>query len=164
MTTTATPSYGSAGAMTITLASLATSSTLVAGRAGTAADNTSDLAIDAIVQAQIMVGTTPTANTQIELWAYGTADGTVYGGAATGTDANLTPTDKSTMRLLEIIPVPVTTSNVAYISGSHSIQNAFGGTMPRKWGIFVVHNTGVNLNSTGGNHTVKYTVVKYASA
>ena len=164
MTTTATPSYGTATALTITLASLATSAGLTVGRQSTVADNTSDLGIDAIVQAQITVGTTPTANTWIELWAFGTADGTVYGGAAGASDAGLTPTDKSTMRLLEVIPVPVTTSNVAYISGSHSIQNAFGGTMPRKWGVFVTHNTGVNLNATGGNHTVKYTAVKYASA
>jgi hypothetical protein len=36
--------------------------------------------------------------------------------------------------------------------------------MPRKWSVFVVHNTGVALNATGANHEVKHTPVKYESA
>jgi hypothetical protein len=35
--------------------------------------------------------------------------------------------------------------------------------VPEKWGIYVVHNTGVNLHATAGNHEVKYTPVKFES-
>jgi hypothetical protein len=162
--TTASPVYGTAQTLTCTLASLATSSTLVAGRQSAVADNAAtDHALDAIVQAKITVGS-PTANTQIELWAFGTGDGTNYSGGAGASDANLTPTNKTTMRLLEVIPVPNSTANVTYHSGPHSIQNAFGGTMPRKWGVFVVHNTGAALNATAGNHSIQYTPVQVQAA
>lgn len=166
MTVTATPAYQTVVTHTITLASLATSSTLVAGRAGTAIDNAgTDLAIDSLLGGFISVGTTPTANTQIEVWAYGSYDGTSYDGGATGTDAALTPTgSKTLLRLITIIPVVAATSNVKFTFGPFSIAQAFGGTMPRKWGTFVVHNTGVNLNSTAGNHEIKHTPVKYQSA
>lgn len=163
--TTATPVYGTKVTMTITLASLATSSTLTVGRESTAVDNKdTDDAIDALVGGIVTVGTTPTANTQIEIWAYGSYDDTNFSGAATGTDAALTPTAKSTMRLLEVIPNSGTTSNVAYKWGPKSIAQAFGGIVPVQWGIWVTHNTGVNLNSTAGNHEIEYFPVKFESA
>ena len=160
MSTTAKPLYGSVAALTITLASLAASAT--AGRQSTVIDNTTDLAVDAIVQCKITTGTTPTVNTLIEIWAFGTGDGTNYSGGAGASDAGLTPTVKPTMKLLETIQVSAS-SNIAYHSGPHSIQNAFGGTMPRKWGIWVLNNTAVALNSTCGNHVIQYTPVQYQS-
>jgi hypothetical protein len=65
--------------------------------------------------------------------------------------------------LLTIIPT-LATSDVTHTWGPFSVAQAFGGIMPYKWGIYIVHNTGVNLNATGGNHEVKYTSVKYESA
>jgi hypothetical protein len=32
------------------------------------------------------------------------------------------------------------------------LRQAFGGTMPEKCVLFIVHNTGVALNATAGNH------------
>lgn len=163
MTTTATPSYGTSAALTITLASLASDTNLVAGREATAIDNTSDLAIDAVVGGKVTTGTSPTASRQIEVWLIASYDGTSYSGGATGSDANLTPQAKSLLKLLTIIPT-TSTSNQAYTWGGFSVAAACNGVMPKKWSIYIVHNTGVALNATGGNHEVKYTPVKYASA
>lgn len=160
---TATPTYGTPAALTMTLASLSSDTNLVAGRESTAIDNSSVDAIDAIVGGKVTTGTSPTANRQIEVWLYGSYDGTSYSGGATGSDANLTPQAKSLMRLLTVIPTS-STSDQTYTWGPFSVAQAFGGAMPLEWGIYIVHNTGVNLNSTGGNHEVKYTSVKYESA
>jgi hypothetical protein len=159
--TTAAISYGTATAMTITLASLGSSTT--AGRESTVVDNTSTLAIDYIVGGKITTGTTPTANNVIEVWAYGTHDGAEYTGSATGSDAALTPSNKSLLKLIQIIQVTAT-SNVAHIWGPTSVANLFGGVCPSKWGIWVLNTSAVNLNATGGNHEAYYTAVKYTSA
>lgn len=161
---TATPVYGTPTAMTITLASLASDTNLVAGRESTALDQKDTLdAIDVLVGGKVTTGTTPTTGRQIEVWAYGSYDDTEFSGTATGSDANLTPGEKSCMRLLTIIPT-VATSDKAYKWGPYSIAQAFGGAIPVQFGIYIVHNTAVNLNSTGGNHEVVYTTVKYESA
>jgi hypothetical protein len=163
MTTTATPANQSVVTHTITLASLASDANLVAGREGTSIDNNAtDDAIDSVVGGKVTTGTTPTASKQIEIWLAGSYDGTSYSGAATGSDANLTPSEKTLLKLLTIIPT-VNTSDKTYTWGPFSVAQAFGGTMPRKWSVFVVHNTGANLNATGGNHEVKHTPVKYES-
>lgn len=162
---TASPLYGSVSTITMTLASLASDTSLVAGRASTAVDNTTDDAIDALVGGFITTGTTPTASRQIEIWLYGSYDGTEYSGGATGVDANLTPqgSAKSTLRLVTII-LTNATSNQKYTWGPFSVANAFGGVMPPAWGVYIVHNTGVALNATAGNHEVQYRTIKYESA
>jgi len=162
--TTATPVYGTKVTMTMTLASLASDTNLVAGRESTAVDQKdTDDAIDAMVGGTVMTGTSPTAARQIEVWAYASYDDTIFSGGATGSDANLTPSEKTLMVLLTIIPT-VNTSNKAYQWGPFSVAQAFGGNVPVQWGVYIVHNTGVNLNSTGGNHEVEYFPVKYESA
>lgn len=161
---TITPVYGTKGTLTISLASLASDTNLVAGRASTAIDNKdTDDAVDALVGGTITTGTSPTAARQIEVWAYGSYDDTNFSGSATGSDANLTPDEKTNMKLLAIIPT-VNTSNKAYKWGPFSVAQAFGGLLPVQWGIYVVHNTGVALNATAGNHEVEYYPVKFESA
>lgn len=162
--TTASPLYSAVVTHTITLASLATDANLLAGRAGTAIDQKdSDDAIDALVGGRVTTGTSPTAAKQIEIWAYATADDTNFNEAITGTDANKTLVTKTTLRLLTIIPTNAT-SDTAYYWGPFSVAQAYGGVIPVQWGIFVVHNTGVNLNATGGNQFVKHFPVKFESA
>lgn len=163
---TATPTYGTPTALTITLASLATSSTLLVGRESTAVNqaDTTD-AIDVLVGGKITTGTTPTAARQIEIWAYGSYDDTEFSASATGSDAALTTTaeSKTLMRLLTIIPTHAT-SDTAYKFGPYSLAEAFGGFVPAQWGVFVTHNTAVNLNSTGGNQEIVFIAVKVESA
>jgi hypothetical protein len=162
--TTATPVFSGAVTHTITLASLASDTNLLAGRAGTAIDQKdTDDAIDSLVGGLVTTGTTPTAARQIEVWAYGTPDDTNFNEAITGSDANKTLVTKTLLRLLTIIPTN-STSDKSYYWGPFSIAQAFGGVMPAQWGIFIVHNTGANLNATGGNHFVKHFPVKFESA
>ncbi len=162
--TTATPVYGTKVTHTITLASLASDTNLLAGRAGTAIDQKdTDDAIDALVGGRVTTGTGPTASRQIEVWAYGSYDDTNFNEAITGSDANKTLVTKTTLRLLTIIPTN-NTSDQAYYWGPFSVAQAYGGILPVQWGIFIVHNTGVALNSTGGNHEVEHYPVKFESA
>jgi hypothetical protein len=149
-------------ALTLGVASLASDTNLLAGRASTAVDNTSNLDLDHLVSGVVTTGTTPTVNTTIEVWAYAsykTASGTpTYPDTITGTDANKTLTNSGTkaaaLRLVASIVVSAT-SNVAYPFAPVSIASLFG-AMPKFWGLFVVHNTGAALNSSAGNHDFQY--------
>jgi hypothetical protein len=162
--TTATPVYGTKVTHTITLASLASDTNLLAGREGTAIDQKdTDDAIDALVGGTVTTGTTPTTAKQIEVWVYGSYDDTNYNDAITGSDANATLVTKTLLRLITIIPTNAT-SDKAYKWGPYSVAQAFGGILPVQWGIFIVHNTAVNLNATGGNHEVEHIPVKFESA
>lgn len=161
--TTASPTFGTLVTHTITIASLASDANLLAGRAGTQIDQIStDDAIDAAVGGQVTTGTTPTTGKQIEIWAYASYDAADINDIITGSDANVTLVTKSTLRLLTIIPT-IATSNQVYRWGPFSIAQAFGGTVPSKWGIYIVHNTGVALNATAGNHHVKHYPIKIES-
>lgn len=160
--TTASISYPATSTLTCSLASLASDTNLVAGRESAAYDNTSNLAVDAIIGGKVTTGTSPTASRQIEVWLAASYDGTSYVGGATGSDANLTPQEKTLFTLVTIIPT-VNTSNKLYTWGGWSISSLLG-AMPQKLALWFVHNTGVNLNSTGSNHEVKLTRVNYTSA
>lgn len=170
---TATLNYSSttdSTALTITLASLATSSTLVTGRASTVVDNTSDKYVDALVSGQITLGTSPTASKEIRVYAFAplkVASGTFSYPTATGTA--LTGSDEAAtfeaeqlaqLKLAAAVATVGTTDRI-YSFEPFSIAQLFGGVMPLKWGLFVTHSTGVNLNSTAGNHYFHYTGIKY---
>lgn len=153
--------YGSSGDFTITLASLATSGTLVAGRESTSVSNTTNLYSNYLIAGKITTGTTPTAGT-IEVWAYGSMNDTPdYGDVLDGTDSaetfNSVDIKRSACKLLASIPTD-TTSDRAYPFGPVSLAAAFG-EVPKNFGVFVTHNTAVNLNSTAGNHKISYTGV-----
>jgi hypothetical protein len=159
MTQSAQKFNAASAALTITLASLASSAT--AGRESTAIDLTalSPIPYDVSVFGSIMVGTTPTINTFIRVGIIGCWDGTNFDGGATGSDAALTPTAGPTrVEIWEDIPVIATTSNVAHTFKIPSLVRLFG-ALPRKFGVWVNNQSGVNLNSTGGNHYIKYTAL-----
>jgi hypothetical protein len=175
MATILTTTYDSttdSNALTITLASLATSSTFVVGRNSTIVSNTSNLFVDALVSGQITVGTTPTVDKQILVYVYAplkVAASTFSYPIATTTA--LTESDAAAtfeayqlaqLRFAAAATV-IATSDRAYSFAPFSVAALFGGVMPLKWGIYVAHNTGVNLNATSGNHWFHYTGVKYTS-
>lgn len=149
-------------ALTLAIASLAADTNLLAGRAGTAVDNTTNLDLDHLVSGVITTGTSPTASTQIEVWAYSAykvVSGTpTYPDSITGTDAAKTLTSAGVkigaLRLVAVLTVDGT-SNRAYPFSAVSIAGLFG-AMPKFWGLFVVHNTAAALNSTSGNHDFQY--------
>lgn len=163
---TATPVYGTPTALTWTIASKASDTNLLAGFESTALDQKDTLdAVDIIIGGKFTTGTSPTAARQIEVWAYASYDDTEFTASAAGTDGALTVTaeSKTLMRLVTIIPTN-STSDTAYKWGGFSLARLFGGVIPVQWGLWFVHNTGVNLNSTSGNHEAYYTTVKYESA
>lgn len=156
--------FGSASALTVTLASLASDTALIAGRQSAAVDISAAIAIDYLIGGKITTGTSPTAARQIEIWAAGSYDGTTYAAGAGASDANFSPTgEKAQMRLLAVIDTD-STSNHTYEFGPVSLAAAFGGVLPAKFAVFVVHNTGVALHATGSNHEIKSTPVHYETA
>ncbi len=152
-------SYAASAAYTISLASLATSSTLLAGRESTGILNTTNLYFDYIVGGKVQTGTTPTVNKTIQVIAIGSVDGTpTYPDVFDGTDSAETITNadikNSIARYVASMNVAAT-SNVDYWFGPVSLAALFG-TVPRAHVLFVTHDTAVNLNATGGNHVLSH--------
>lgn len=151
--------YPTATSGTGGITSLATSSTWLAGYEWFVIDNTTELALDYLVQGNIMVGTTPTANTQIRVYCVASYDGSTWPDVFDGTPSAETVTSAGVgsgfLALAAVMNVDATTSNLAY-PFRFSLASLFGGYVPKKTAIFVTHNTAVNLNSTAGNHTYAY--------
>lgn len=163
---TVTPSYATPAAITISLASLASSSDWTAGRESDAVDNSTNKYVDALVSGKVRVGTTPTINTFINIYIYAQHDDTpTYQDVFDGTDSAETVTSAGVLagvvKLLGSLFVSATTTDRDYFLAPTSVAQLFGGVLPKRWGLFVAHNTGVNLNSTGGNHEFKYTGIKF---
>jgi len=152
--------YTTAAALTITLASLATSGTWVAGRECTAIDNgTTTRNIDSQLTAKITTGTTPTVDTEIRIYGYQALnpETPTYPDTITGADANVTLTSTYTrdggIKPLMGSTAVSATSNIGYPIACLSAVQAWG-IEPKRWGLFVTHNTAVNLHATGGNHVI----------
>lgn len=147
--------YGTSTAITCTLASLATG----AARESTAVDNTTNKFIDAIVYvACALQAGTPGSDKVINIYIYGSEDGTNYTDNATGSDAAVTLRSPTNLRLADVISVP-DAGGLTYKSNPISVAEVFGGVMPRKWGIVVENRTNVTLSATEGNHAKTYTGV-----
>lgn len=150
--------YGTASDATITLASLASDTNLLAGRESTEIDNSSTLALDYLVSGKVTAGASPTASRSIEVWAVGSWDGATWPDVFDGTNSDETITSAdikaSICRLLAAMAT-ANTPDRTYHFGPVSVAAAFGGVVPKKFVIFVVHNTGVALNATAGNHQIR---------
>jgi hypothetical protein len=161
---TAVMNYANAATITISPASTATSADFSAGRESAVIDNSSNKYLDALVTGKVTVGTTPVINTKILIYVFATEDeAPTYPDVMDGTDSAETLTSAGVgagfLKLAAVLIVDATTSDRAY-PFSFSVAQLFGGIMPRHWGVFVTHNTGVNLNATGGNHVFKYQGIK----
>lgn len=143
--------YSAATSMTVTLASLAAD----ALRQSTVVDNTTNLYIDALVGGSVQVGTSPTAGSVINVFAYGAHDTSDYTAGASGSDAAYTAGDKKLLPLVGQIIIDGD-SNADYEFGPFSVAAAFGGILPSKWGLVFENLTDVALNATGTNNKVKY--------
>lgn len=158
-------------ALTISPASLASSSTLVEGRASTVVDNSSNLDLDHLLQGYVTLGTSPSADTVVEFWLYAAASiasGTpAYPDGITGSDAAQTMTSRNLLANSLVLAHTGLADNVTdrqVWMPKKSVAALFGGVLPVKWGLFVVHNTGVALNATGGNHVLHYERVQQQTA
>lgn len=149
--------YGTASDVTITLASLASDTSLLTGRESTAVDNTSSLVLDYLISGKITTGTGPTTGRSIEVWAVGSWDGTNWPEVFDGTDSAETTTAEMKPSICRFIAAIATTATAdrAYHFGPVSLASAFGGTLPPKFVFFVTHSTGSNLNGTAGNQQIR---------
>lgn len=158
---------GTGTSITMDLQNLASNSTWTAGRESSEIDNTTNKYVDALVSGRISVGTTPTANTTINVYVWGSdvSLATTAIDVLDGTDSAETLTNagiRDALKLGAIINVPATTSDVAYEVQPFSVAQLFGGNMPRFWGLYVAHNTGANLrNTTVNQNSLKYVGIKY---
>lgn len=144
--------YGSSSkqAITITLASLATT-TGTTGRESTAIDNSTNLFLDALVMVTVRLPNSGTigGKKMCAVYAYGAleASSPTYPDTATGSDAAITLTSPTQLRLIGVISCPAI--NATYKSAPMSVAAAFGGALPPKWGIVVLNMTNVALDSSG---------------
>jgi hypothetical protein len=164
MAVTATPVFGTATSVTATLASLASSTAdPPVGRESAVIDCATIDCDDIVIGGKVTVGTTPTAGKSIFVFFAPSYDGTTYAGNAAGAgDAGLTPSNVETMYLAAQMVTKATTSNVTF-NWAASVMQVLG-FMPSKLVVFITHNTGAALNSTGGNHELKYRGMNYESA
>lgn len=150
--------YGTASDLTITLASMATDTNLLTGRESAVIDNSANLFLDYLVSGKITAGTSPTASRSIEVWAVGSWDGTNWPDVFDGTESAETITSadiKASICRFVAAMATANTSDRTYHFGPVSLAAAFGGVLPPKVVLFVTHSTGVNLNSTAGNHQIR---------
>lgn len=145
--------------LTNAIESLGTSSTWVAGYESATIDNTTNLYLDYIHDGYVTVGTTPTTNTEIRIYVVASVDGTNWPDVFDGTTGAETVTSEGVRdgfaKLAAVMRCDSTTSNRAY-PYTFSVASLFGGIVPPKYCLFTTHNTGVNLNSTGGNQVTRY--------
>lgn len=151
--------YAADAQFTITLASLATSSTFLAGREGTSVSNGSNKYLDYEVSGFITTGTTPTVDKEIRLYGVKpTNDTPTWPDVFDGTDSAETVTNA---QILDRLPILWSGSNSATSNITYPIVNAL--TLAQAWGlvpdnftVFVSHSTAVNLHATAGNHEISY--------
>lgn len=155
--------YGSSAAFTFGFEATATSSTYVAGRESTAVSNTSNLYLDYFIGGKSATGTSPTAARVILIFAYGSVNDTpTYPDVLDGTDSTETFTSadilNAAVKRLHQTGTSNTSDRVYWFSPT-SLGEVFGWILPKNFGLYGAHDTGVNLNATGSNHVWNYTGV-----
>jgi len=139
--------YGTSTVMTSTLASLATS-TVGVGRQSTMVDNSVNKFQRVHVYFLVTTGTTPTVDKSIRFFLLKGDDPTanIRTDNAGATDAGLTVVTAD-----QVYGVATDATSDKGYRGTFAIENP-----GPDWGLAVVHDTGVNLNSTGGNHVLRF--------
>lgn len=157
MATTYKPLYSASAAVgfSTNLNALASSTTFVAGVQSDQVDNSSNLYDDILVSGQFKMGTTPTVNTQVNVYIVACQDaGSTYPDVITGagtaaktwTSVNV---QLSAVKLLKSINVDATTGRIFAFS-NESVAAIFGGVLPQKFVIFVAHNCVAALDASAG--------------
>lgn len=150
--------FGSSTAITCTLASLASAGS----RQSTVVDNGTNKFIDALLNISVKTnGSAPSGDKAVYVYGYASEDGTAYSGEASGTDGSYTPSSPTNLVLIGRVECPAASTTYKAV---FAIAQAFGGRLPRKWGIVIKNATGNALDSTEGSHQKTYTGVYYTSA
>ena len=166
MTTT----YRASSAVAITLASLASSSGLVAGRCSAAYSNTTNQDDFLIPVLRTRTGGTIVAGGVVELWAFAQrADGTwpeLFTAAYTGADGAFTVNNRDALFAGAVLLGSVTQSDTTardYVIRGRELAMVFG-AVPQNVAFFVTHSTGASaiLDATAGNHVLTINAGKFA--
>jgi len=146
--------YSSQETITAAVASLASDTNLLAGLESSIIDNSSTGYDDRLLSGKITTGTSPTSAKQIEVWAIGW-DGSgwpdVFDGVTSSETITSSDIKNAICKPIAIMSTNSTSDRTYWFTGV-SLRQAFGGTMPEKCVLFIVHNTGAALNATAGNH------------
>lgn len=156
-----------AGTATITIApqNVATSSTFVAGVESDSISNVSNLDLDHLVSGKWRSGTTPTANTQVQIWVVpcivdDLSSSVTWPDVFDGTSSAETVTSAGILlglgRILGVLNVDSNTTGRDYFLAPTSVAAMFGGMLPTRYVLFITHNTGVNSDTTGSNFVWYY--------
>ena len=153
--------WGTAGTLTHTLASMATSSTkLVGWELGELDISALGAVTDVLFNVKITTGTTPTTAKSIEVWAIACLADLTYPGVFDGTSSAETIASAeektSVCRFLLASFTTNASSNIPYEATGLSLLGTGMLRLPKKVVLFVTHDTAVNLNSTAGNHVIGY--------
>jgi hypothetical protein len=150
--------YATASDLSMTLASLASDTNLLAGQESSAVDNTVDGRRDYWVSGKVTTGTSPTASRSIQVWAVGSWDGTNWPDVFDGTNSAETITSanhKNAICRFVAEMATDSTSDRTYHFGPVLMSSVFGGDIPPKFVLFITQNSGVALNATAANHQIR---------
>ncbi len=143
------PTYGSKTTITWTGTSLGSTS----ARESTVINWTSTRCADARIRIQ---SKGQASGTHFVDWYVYTALGdTTYTDAATGTDAAFTAANRFNSRYLGSLKMNAATSAV---QAEFQLSDIFG-SMPDKWGLIGINNSGAALSATAGDHVIEYQCV-----
>lgn len=144
--------FSTPAALTITLASLASSTTGV-GRQSTIVDNTTNRYQDILLAVSIKLGTSPTGSKSVQIYLIRDNNDTtpIRDDNAGASDAAFTVLNAP---LIGVLMDKSSPSTGDVLAGNFLINKP-----GPKWGIAVVHDTGVALDATGSNHVISYTGV-----
>ena len=141
--------FDASTAFTITLAALATSTAGV-GRQSTIVDNTANKYLDVLVYVKLKQGTSPTGNRAAFVYLIRDDNNATNhrSDGAGASDAGLTVQNAMLLGSMVNKGTPAT-GDLLY--GEFLVHRP-----GPKWGIAIVHDTGVNLDSTESNHWARY--------
>lgn len=152
--------YAASSSLTVTaLDGLASSSTHVTGWESDIIDNSSNLYLDYIVNVKITVESAGLAAGQIRVYFVAELDDTTWPDVfGDGTQSAETVTDteiRDAICRLGAVTDTDTTASRVYFLNVPSVRAVFGGTLPRKFTIFITQSTGTTLETTGNGVYVK---------
>lgn len=150
--------YAASAALTQTnLDGLASSSTHVAGWESDAIDNSSNLYLDYAINAVIQVESAGLAAGEIRMYLVAEMEDSTWPDVFDGTESAETVTDTNVRdaicRLAAITATDTTASQFYYLM-CPSAAAVFGGSLPRKFVVFITQSTTTTLETTGDPNQV----------
>ncbi|MEW5804670.1 MAG: hypothetical protein AB1847_21480 [bacterium] len=144
--------YGPSTSITLSLASLPTGS----ARSSLAIDNSITRYLDAMLTLSIQLGIgTPSGQQLVNIWFYGSEDGSLYLDNAAGADQAIIKRDPTNWRGPFVLNTP-DSGGLIYTAVIPSAGTYFNKVLPRKWGIIVENQSGVAFAAGEGSFVKTY--------